>query len=420
MDVKLSKIASELRRSISPVREIMQFASKERLRELKIREEDFISFGGGWVNHRSPDEMQQLYVRLAESPERFHECGAYSPTNGEPDCKKALVEFERELFGLEGLCEGNIVVGQSSTQLTHLLLRILLDPDDAVCVLDPSYCNYPLQIHTSIAARVLRFPVLDAERFSYLGHDPGTVEKFVAFLLERKPKVVMLVSPDNPTSQVLSQEFVVACHEAVKSYGGVIVMDFAYKTLCFGAIPEYFRWAPDGNFMSVHSNSKWCHGLGRRLGWVEVPDYVVEAFESLQNSTTLCPDHLHQMVLTEYIKAAVRDGSLRRYTDEVRQRYARTAEVTIEAIAQHLQMPHLRPQGGLYTCISVRENGAAFVERVLKNTGVLFIPGWGFGHSLNKAVRLSFGPHVYRHQPIIDALKRVAAYLHESSHHPTS
>ncbi len=420
MDITLSKLATELYRSISPVREIMQFANKDRLRELGVKDDQFISFGGGWVDHESPTFMRDLYVTFAQDPKRFHHCGAYSPTNGEPDCKNAICRFESALYGVSGMTAHNIVVGQSSTQLTHLLLRVLLDPGDTICLLDPSYCNYPLQLHTAIGARTIRFPVIETSPFRYSGHDASTIDRFGRFLLEHRPKVVLLVSPDNPTSQVLSDQFVKTACDAVKSYGGAVVMDFAYKTLVFGDTPEYFGWPPDGNFMSVHSNSKWCHGLGRRLGWVEAPDFIVQAFESFQNSTLLCPDRLHQLVLAEYINAATGDGSLRRYVDDVRSLYAVTAETTVAALREYLSLPYLVPQGGLYTCLQVNENGAAFVERVLKNTSVLLIPGWGFGHSLNKAVRLSFGPHVHNNHVIVDGVRRVAEYLgREGPHHST-
>jgi aspartate/methionine/tyrosine aminotransferase len=412
MHTLISQYAHETLRSVSPVREIMQYANPATLRSLGVDEATFISFGGGWVNHEAPEPLRDAYRRRLDDPALFHADGAYSPTNGEPRCKRALATLEATLFGIAGLDEGKVVIGQSSTHLTSLLFRILLDPGDAVCLLDPSYCNYPLQIrHACPDARILRFPMLDPETFRYLGSDPGTIAALQAFLLERQPKVVLLVSPDNPTGQVLSQALVAACRDAVRTYGGVVVMDFAYKTLVYGEVPDYFRWAPDGHFMSIHSNSKWCHGLGRRLGWVEAPEAVVEAFESLQNASVLCPDRLHQMALADYIEAAAADGTLAAYVDEVRGQYARAAETTVDAIRAHLDVPHLVPQGGLYTCLKVGGNGAAFVDRLLRTQGILLIPGWGFGPSLNASVRLSFGPHVQDPGRIAEGIRRVAAFM---------
>ena len=74
-------------------------------------------------------------------------------------------------------------------------------------------------------------------------------------------------------------------------------------------------------------------------------------------------------------------------------------------------MPCLIPQGGLYTLMKVNEDSDEFVKRILKNTGVLFIPGKGFGESLREAVRISYGPHVENVDIIEEGFRRVAEYL---------
>jgi aspartate aminotransferase len=278
-------------------------------------------------------------------------------------------------------------------------------------MLDPSYCNYPLQVKVSTGSRIMRFPVIDEKNFAYLANTEETIDSFKKFLLKNRPKVVMLISPDNPTSKILSDDFVKSTHNAVKEYGGVIVMDFAYKEIYFGNYPEYFSWGPDGNFISIRSNSKWCRGLGRRLGWIEAPKEIIDSFESLQNSTILSPDRLHQMALTDYINSSVSDKSLVNYIDEIRALYEETAKVTINAINKYIGLPCLKPDGGLYTCIQVNKNSAEFVEDILKGTGVLFVPGWGFGKTVSHAVRLSYGPLVYQHELIEEGLEKVGKYL---------
>jgi aspartate aminotransferase len=411
MDVKISKLATDLFRKVSPVREIMNFADPANLRKYGIDPNNLISFGGGWVNHKSPKELVDAYKSIIDDEIKFHYSGGYSPTNGEKSTKDALVKFEQEIYGTKNLTSDNIVIGQSSSHLTSLLLSVLLDEGDQICMLDPSYCNYPLQIKVSTSSHILRFPVIDDDNFEYIGNRKDTIENFKAFLLKNKPKVVMLISPDNPTSKILSNEFVKATFEAVKEYGGVIVMDFAYKEIYFGDYPDYFSWGQNENFISIRSNSKWCRGLGRRLGWIEAPKYVIDSFESLQNSTILSPDRLHQMALTEYINSSISDNSLVNYVNETRALYRETAEITINAINKYIGLPCLVPDGGLYTCIKVNKNSAEFVEDVLKGTGVLFVPGWGFGKTVSHSVRLSYGPLVYQHQLIEEGLKKVGKFL---------
>ena len=83
----------------------------------------------------------------------------------------------------------------------------------------------------------------------------------------------------------------------------------------------------------------------------------------------------------------------------------------MQAIREHLKLPCFVPQGGLYTCIKVGKDGAQFVEDVLKNTGVLFVPGWGFGRSQQDAVRISFGPLVNNLHLIDKGMQKVGEYL---------
>lgn len=411
MDVRLSQLATDLFRKVSPVREIMNFADPANLKKYGIDPDNLISFGGGWVNHKAPAKLAEAYKGIVDNEVKFHHSGGYSPTNGEKSTKDAIVKFENAIYGTTSLTHENIVIGQSSSHLTSLLLNVLLDEGEKICMLDPSYCNYPLQIKVSTGSHVLKFPVIDEKTFEFIANKKETIENFKDFLLKNKPKVVMLISPDNPTSKILSDEFLNTAHAAVKEYGGVIVMDFAYKEIYFGEYPKYFSLGQDENFISIRSNSKWCRGLGRRLGWIEAPKYVIEAFESLQNSTILSPDRLHQMALTEYINEAVADNSLVNYVNEVRALYKETALVTLEAIDKYIGLPRLEPDGGLYTCIRVNKNSAEFVEDVLKGTGVLFVPGWGFGRTVAQSVRLSYGPLVYEHQLIEDGLKKVGKFL---------
>jgi aspartate aminotransferase len=411
MDVKVSQIANDLFRKVSPVREIMNFADPANLIKYGINPDKLISFGGGWVNHKAPDKLADAYKMIVNDEARFHYSGGYSPTNGEKATKEALVKFENAIYGTRNLTWENIVIGQSSSHLTSLLLNVILDDGDKICMLDPSYCNYPLQIRVSTGSQILRFPVIDEKSFEFIANRDETIKSFREFILKHKPKAVMLISPDNPTSQILSDQFIRSTHEAVQEYGGVIIMDFAYKELYFDMYPEYFSWGQTPNFISIRSNSKWCRGLGRRLGWIEAPMHVIDSFESLQNSTILSPDRLHQMALTDYINDAVADNTLVSYIDEIRTLYKETARVTTEAIRNYIGLPCLEPDGGLYTCIQVNKNSAAFVEDVLKGTGVLLVPGWGFGKTVSHSVRLSYGPLVYEHNLIEEGLKKVGEFL---------
>ena len=379
---QVSDKAKKFKRAISPVREIMSYADPQYLINLGLKPEDIISFAGGWVNHQSPVELQESYRAITANDELFHASGGYSPTLGKNEFKEAVIKFENHLYGVDGVTIEQIAAGLGSTQLTMDLFEVLLNPGDSILLLDPSYCNYPTQVVTGILdVNILRFPVLDPESWEYTTRE--NTQEFHDFIVREKPKLVLLISPDNPTSQVLPHSFVRAGLEAVSETGSFLVIDFAYKEMVFkGEIPEYFSFGPQDNFISLRSNSKWCRGLGRRLGWVTAPRFVIEAMESIQNSTILCPDTLHQMALTDYINRAIENDTLKPYLAETCAMYRKAAERTVSAVRKNLGFPILEPEGGLYTCMKIGSDGGRFVDKILKETGVLLIPGWGFGRTV--------------------------------------
>lgn len=384
-------------------------ASPEFYRINGLEQQDVISFAGGWVNHEAPTELQQIYQEIVSHPERFHRCGAYAPTLGLPECKTAIVAFERHLYGMEEIQEEQIAIGASSTQMTFDLMSVLMDPGDKILLLDPTYCNFPIQIKTAMNVSIIRFTVVD-ETFSYQAEERA--EAINAFIIKEKPKVVLLVSPDNPTSQILPQKFVEKALEGMQEIGGFLVIDFAYKEIVFpSSLPSYFSWAPNPNFLSLHSNSKWCRGLGRRLAWIEADQEVIEGFEPIQSSSLLCADTLHQMALTAYVQTAVQNGSLKKYLQNMQERYARAAKKMTDEISTQLGLPHFKPEGGLYTCMHIGRESASFVEEILKSSGVLLVPGWGFGRSLHEAVRISFGPLVNDLDKIHEGMARLRTML---------
>ena len=409
----LSKKVKTLKRKNSPIKEIMNYGDPEHIRKFGINPEDLISFAGGWSNHKAPENLRKAYESIVSDTKKFHSSGAYSTSIGDREFRNTICKFENYLYGME-LDEKQIAVGLGSTQLTNDLFSVLLDPGDKILLLDPSYCNYQAQLVNVIPdIEIQHFSVIDAEKWEF--NADNKIEEFSNYILQNKPKIVMLVSPDNPTSKILSQEFVQATLDAVKKIDSYLIMDFAYKELVYNNVyPEYFSWSPSNNFISLRTNSKWCRSLGRRIGWLEASEDVVEAMEFVQSSTILSPDKLHQMAFGKFINESIEDDSLNIYLEKTRKLYKNAAEKTVEIIKKHLDFPVIQPDGGLYVFMDVKTNSAKFVETILRNTGVLVIPGWGFGRTGTNAVRVSFGPLVEEIDKIEQGIMKIAKYLKET------
>jgi aspartate/methionine/tyrosine aminotransferase len=98
--------------------------------------------------------------------------------------------------------------------------------------------------------------------------------------------------------------------------------------------------------------------------------------------------------------------------DETNNQYRRAAAITLEAIDKHLARPRLAPMGGLYTVVDLGIDADAFVPHALRTTGVLVVPGRGFGPSLVNGIRISYGPLVTTPDRISEGIERLSRSLH--------
>ncbi len=131
----------------------------------------------------------------------------------------------------------------------------------------------------------------------------------------------------------------------------------------------------------------------------------------MQQCSLLCAYTLTQMAMARYVARAIADGSLRQYVEWTNGLYRDAAQVTLAAIDEHLQRPRLDPMGGLYTVVDIGRDADAFVPEALQATGVLVVPGRGFGASLNRGVRISYGPLVMATGKITEGMARLGAWM---------
>ena len=415
-DRPLSALVREQIARPSPIRQIMKMAERQNILAMGLNPDDVISFGGGWVNHPAPDGLRQAYADIVSDPALFHKSGGYTATLGDLECRQALAKFDSYLFGVSNLGAQHVAIGAGSTQLTHDVFRALLDPGDTVMLLDPTYANYEGQLAFAASnINVVRLRVVDPASWSYLPitATERTIAEFQRLFDAHQPKLVIFGAPDNPTSQILPQPVADAMLQRTRGAGAWLAIDFAYKCQFFNTPPAYYSWSPvdHPNVIAIHSNSKWGRGLGRRLGWVQAAPEVIDALERVQQCSLLCADTLSQMAMTRFVTEAVADGTLRDYVEHWNAEYRAAARVTAEAIDEHLQRPRLESMGGLYAVVDIGTDADAFVPRALQATGVLVVPGRGFGPALTNGVRISYGPLVMNPEKIREGLARLGTWM---------
>ena len=415
--MKLSKLITRLIKSPSPIREIMKMADPVNIKAMGLNPEDVISFAGGWVAHNPPPELKEIYLEIIEDPELWYRTGGYSATPGDTDVRASLARLEEELSGVKNISYKNVIVGQSSTQLIYSLFQTLLDPEDSILFLDPTYPNYFTQYFFSIGfikeSGILRVPFLDPIEWSL--RLEGAKQKILDLLGSGAVKIFVLPSPDNPTSQVFPDSFLREVLEEALNHDIWVIIDYAYKYLNFGVSPDYYSYSPTDypNLIALHSNSKWMRNLGRRMGWVIANEKVIEGLERAQQAHILCPDSLHQAAISKFIDKTLDNGTLKRFISETKVRYRELAELTVKSLEKHLHFPYIEPMGGIYLVCKVGMDSDLFVRKVFRSTGVLFVPGKGFGSTLSEGIRISYGPLINTPEKVEEGFERVERFIEE-------
>jgi len=416
---KLSNLIEEKLKGLSPIQTIMKMAEEQNIIAMGLNPRDVISFGGGWCNHYAPETLREIYREIVEDKQFFHRSGRYSAIKGDYKLREQLCYFEEKIYSVKNLSVDNIILGHSSTQLFHDILRAIVNPGEDICALDPTYANYINSVKCAIPGSHIKFiPALNPETWRYLEDIDEPLEVLKEYC-SRGVKLLVIPIPDNPTSQIPSEEFISSAQEILLDHKGFLVLDFVYKALWFDDMPQCYSWSPfdKPNIIALHSNSKWLSSLGRRLGWVEADPYIISALEKLNESTLLSPDTMHSIATARFLEKTLADNSLKQFIDETRKLYRDTAHFMMKCIDRYLGWRYLKPMGGLYTC-SPTPNGekpTVFVEKLLRETGILLIPGEGFGPSLEYGLRLSYGPLCYQHDLIEEGIERISRYLDETN-----
>ncbi len=411
----LSKLVEKDLQGLSPIQTIMKMAEDRNIKKMGLNPKNVISFGGGWCNHRAPQDLVDSYKEIIYNPYLFHKSGRYSAIIGDYNCREQISIFEKKIFNLSNLTPDNILLGQSSTQIFHDVLRTISNPGEKIGLLDPTYANYINSVKCAVPGSQIEYiPALDIDSWEYLPDENKTLESLKKSC-ENGLRNLVIPVPDNPTSQIPSDDFLKSCIEILDEYNGFLVLDYAYKALYFNDMPEVFSFSPVDyeNLILINSNSKWLSSLGRRFGWVEANERIIKSLEKLNESVLLSPDTMHSMATGMFLKKTLENNSLKKYIDDTRKLYRDTSKVMIKNLDRYLGWKRLDPNGGLYTVCPTPDlkEPVSFVEEILKNTGVLLIPGNGFGPSMKKAVRLSYGPLCYDHESIKEGFERISNYI---------
>ena len=300
----------------------------------------------------------------------------YTEALGIEPLREAIARHYLDWYGIE-VPVRNVVVTTGSSGGFLAAFLAAFEAGSRVALPSPGYPAYR-NILSSLGCAVTEFDC---------GPDDGFVPT-VAMLdaLDPVPDGLVLASPANPTGAVVDADRLAEIVDWCGAHRVRLISDEIYHGITFTG-PAHTAWELSRSAVVVNSFSKYFSMTGWRLGWLLVPDELLDAVDRLVGNFTLCPPTLSQ-------HAAVAAFDAYAEADEKVQRYAGNRALLLEALPA-IGLPRLAPaDGAFYVYADVSDHtddSLAWVRRVLADTGVALAPGMDFdtGHGQG-FVRFSF------------------------------
>src|SRR5215470_6547670 len=262
---------------VSAISESATLAVDAKAKALKAAGRPVIGFGAGEPDFPTPGYIVEAAQRAAAEP-RFHK---YTPAGGLPELKQAIADKTLRDSGYKVTAD-QVLVTNGGKQAVYQTFATLLDDGDEAILPAPYWTTYPEAIALAGGQTV---PVLTDETSGYL----ATVDQLEAARTD-KTKLLVFVSPSNPTGAVYPPAQVKAIGEWASEHGIWVVTDEIYEHLVYGdatfsSIPVQ---APDiaDRCVVLNGVAKTYAMTGWRVGWMIGPADVIKAATNLQSHAT--------------------------------------------------------------------------------------------------------------------------------------
>ena len=209
----------------------------------------------------------------------------YTQATGLEPLRERISDWYATRFGVQ-IPARRIVITAGASAALHLACMALINPGDEILMPDPSY---PCNRHFVSAAegQAVLLPTSAQDRFQ-LNADQ------VREAWGPKTRGVLLASPSNPTGTSIHPDELRKIHQVVQSRGGITLVDEIYLGLSFDDQFGQSALALDDSVISINSFSKYFNMTGWRLGWMVVPDALVDVIERLAQNLFICPSTIAQ------------------------------------------------------------------------------------------------------------------------------
>ncbi len=372
-----------------PIRDIVQEA---KILEKQGKDMIYLNIGDpGPFDFRPP---QHIIDAISEALKKNY--SGYAPSEGDPELRKTAAEYEgckeEDVFIVNGLSEG-----------IDFLFQALVDPGRNVILPSPTYPLYLTKQRISFGSEL--FYECDENWEPDLESMRKRINKYT--------KAIVVINPNNPTGAVYSRKNLQGIVDIAGEFALPIISDDAYEMLAFGGDFTNLRELhKDVLLVSGNSLSKNYIYPGARVGYLA---FHGEGWEKIKDVIQrLCNQRLSvNWEMQRGAIAAIKGPKdhIKIFNHELKKR----CDLLAKGINSIPGLKLVVPKGAFYAFVEITngkgkwKNDWDFVRALLRQTGVVVVPGSGFSTALsNHHFRIVFLPSL---EKLNEAIQRIERFM---------
>ncbi|MEZ5872251.1 MAG: aminotransferase class I/II-fold pyridoxal phosphate-dependent enzyme [Nitratireductor sp.] len=320
----------------------------------------------------------------------------YTSAPGIASLRKRIARHYAEKYGHE-LDPSRVFVTTGSSAGFILSFLAAFDPGDRIAIPAPGYPAYR-NILRALSLEPVELATREEDRWVI------TPQLLKAAHGEKPLAGALIANPNNPNGTMMSPQAFAALVDASKELGLRFISDEIYHGLCWG-FAETSAVALDPGAITINSFSKYFCMTGWRIGWMIVPENLIETVDRLQQNAFICAPEVSQVAAL-----AAFDGMDE--LEAVKRGYERNRELFLNRLPQ-LGLRKIQPIDGAFYAYAdaslLCNDSADFAARLLEEAGVAVTPGLDFdvneGHHW---LRLSFCGD---HDRLVEGFDRIESFV---------
>ena len=221
----------------------------------------------------------------------------YAPMQGLPELRNVIGESLNSTYGWSGDSLEQITITAGATEALYSCISALIHSGDEVIVFDPCYDSYEPAISLAGGKTV---------------HIPMTLPDYRidwdAFhqKLNSNTRMVIINSPHNPSSSILTREDLDKLAEAIRPLNCFVLSDEVYEHIIFdGEVHASVLTHPElrAKSMAVFSFGKTYHVTGWKIGYCVAPSVLTAEFRKIHQFNVFTTPTPMQWAIADFIKS---------------------------------------------------------------------------------------------------------------------